>query len=272
MPYLNTIEMTGNYKIHPFLWDKNFKIILVFALTLFLSCRNSGIKIVSRYENGMVEVADELPNIHDTLNYTFKKYYPDGKIRKIASVVNGKFSGKVMTYSVTGKIHEIDSLLEPCGVDTGTCDAILVRYYENGKISQRYVVKDGKLNGLAQQYNNRGILVKQYYLIDDSIKNGEYEEFYENGNVACKATYSMGKPVGTEYFFKENGDTGKYYQNYPWGKGYPAKEFHDDGTSLQVDYFGPKRTAALWKWFDKNGKLVRQKLAYPVNGVYIKPQ
>src|ERR1700722_12613428 len=257
MLYLKTIEMTGNYKLRPFLWDKKFKVILTFALTLFLSCRNSGIKIVSRYENGMVEVAYEFPNKHDTLNYTFKKYYPDGKINKIANVVNGKYSGEVLTYSVTGKIHEIDSVVEPCNVNPGRCDAILVRYYENGKISQRYIVKDGKLNGLTQQYNDRGILVKQYYLIDDSIKNGEYEEFYENGNVACKATYSMGKPAGTEYFFKENGDTGKYYQNYPWGKGYPAKEFHDDSTSLQVDYFGPKRTAALWKWFDKNGKLVK---------------
>ena len=246
-------------------------VILIIALHSFISCRNSETLIGSRYENGAVEFAYEFSNKMDTLNYTLKMYYPDGKIRKIAYVMNGKYFGKVVTYSVSGKVYQIDSLIEPCSVHPGKCDEILTRYYENGKTSQRYIEKDGKFIGFTQQYTERGFLAKEYYLVD-SIKNGEYKEFYDNGCVSRKATYHLDTLVGTEYIFKENGDTAKYYQHFPWGKGFPAKEFDDDGTTVQVDYVGGKSTAVIWKWFDKNGKLIRKRLEYPSNGVYVKPK
>jgi antitoxin component YwqK of YwqJK toxin-antitoxin module len=241
---------------------------MIITFHSFIACNNSQVKIGSRYENGKVEFAYEFPDKYDTLNYTLKMYYPDGKVRKIANVKNGKYFGVIRTYSTSGKIHQIDSLMEPCSVNPGKCDEILIRYYEDGKVSQRYIEKNGTFNGMTQQYTEQGILAKEYNLIGDSIKNGEYKEFYDNGNVSRKAAYRMDTLVGTDYFFKENGDTAKYYQHYPWGKGFPGKEFHDDGTTVQVHYVGGKSKAVVWQWFDKNGKLVKRKIEYPVNGVY----
>jgi antitoxin component YwqK of YwqJK toxin-antitoxin module len=248
--------------------DNMVVLLMIITFHSFIACNNSQVKIGSRYENGKVEFAYEFPDKYDTLNYTLKMYYPDGKVRKIANVKNGKYFGVIRTYSTSGKIHQIDSLMEPCSVNPGKCDEILIRYYEDGKVSQRYIEKNGTFNGMTQQYTEQGILAKEYNLIGDSIKNGEYKEFYDNGNVSRKAAYRMDTLVGTDYFFKENGDTAKYYQHYPWGKGFPGKEFHDDGTTVQVHYVGGKSKAVVWQWFDKNGKLVKRKIEYPVNGVY----
>ena len=71
-------------------------------------------------------------------------------------------------------------------MNIGACDEILLRYNENGTLSQRFCVKSGSFNGVSKHYNSNGVLVKEYYLIDDCIKDGEYKEFYENGNVLMR--------------------------------------------------------------------------------------
>ena len=95
-----------------------------------------------------MKVAYEFPNKSDTFTYTLKIYFPDGKIKKIATVINGKFSGRVLTYSETGKIYEIDSVMEPCDIDPGRCDARasleLFQLYSNPEALQRTVFYQGE--------------------------------------------------------------------------------------------------------------------------------
>jgi antitoxin component YwqK of YwqJK toxin-antitoxin module len=153
----------------------------------------------------------ELPDRSDTLNYTLKMYYPDGQLQRIAQVVNGKYVGVIRTYFNSGKLYELDSLISACDVSSGECDETLIRYSENGKLSQRFTVRAGHFNGLSQQFDQKGLLAKEYELVDDSIKNGVYREFYDNGKILRSATLHMDTLVGYEYIFKENGDTLKYY-------------------------------------------------------------
>jgi len=89
------------------------------------------------------------------------------------------------------EIYQIDSLSHPCETQVNACDGILIRFNENGTISQHFIIKDGYFNGLSRHYDGNGKLVKEYYLKYDSIKDGEYREYHDNGKIFCSATYKM---------------------------------------------------------------------------------
>jgi antitoxin component YwqK of YwqJK toxin-antitoxin module len=196
-------------------------------------------------------------------------YYPDGQLQRIAQVVNGKYVGVIRTYFNSGKLYELDSLISACDVSSGECDETLIRYSENGKLSQRFTVRAGHFNGLSQQFDQKGLLAKEYELVDDSIKNGVYREFYDNGKILRSATLHMDTLVGYEYIFKENGDTLKYYSHYQGQMDFPYKIWLEDGgTAYGVRLKGEM---VLWTWYDKNGNILKRQTATPSKSGYVLP-
>ena len=152
------------------------------------------------------------------------------------------------------------------------CNEILYRYNENGSISQQFIVAGGSLNGLSRHYNGNGVLVKEYYLINDSIKEGDYKEYFENGRILRQATYHMDTLVGTEYIFKENGDTAKYYSHYRGNPDLPYKKWLDNGNILLGNYSPKTSKYVVWKWYDKSGKELRTKIVHPSKNGFVTPE
>jgi antitoxin component YwqK of YwqJK toxin-antitoxin module len=248
------------------------KITLAILIFGFISCKTSLKKVIARNKNGSVAVVFEFPDRSDSLTYFMKIYYPDGKLRSEATIVNAKYTGQIITYFPNGIKYQIDSLVEPCDFKIKACNEILLRYNENGTISQRFTVKNGTLNGYSQHYSNSGVLVKAYYVTNNSIKNGEYEEFFENGKTMLKATYHLDTLVDNEYFFKENGDTLRYFQVQNGHVWFPYTEWLENGNMLNGKFVDDKEKALLWTWYDSNRKEIRRKIEYPKNGVFVKPK
>ena len=158
-----------------------FILCMLYSLAIFqiCACRNPVKKVMAKNKDGSISVVYELPDKNDTLNFVMKIYYPNGRLQRMATVVNGKYSGKIITFWPSGKVYQVDSLYQPCDMNVRDCNEILYRYNENGSISQQFTVAGGSLNGLSRHYNGNGVLVKEYYLINDSIKDGDYKEYFE---------------------------------------------------------------------------------------------
>jgi antitoxin component YwqK of YwqJK toxin-antitoxin module len=238
----------------------NFRLLLLPYILLFIlfiqtiSCNGPTKKVMAKNRNGTPGVIYEYPDRSDTLNYLIKVYYPDGKIQKEAAIKNGKYVGEKITYFHNGKIYQIDSLSQPCEKELNDCDGTLIRFNENGTISQRFTVKEGNFNGLSQHYNGHGNLVKEYYLIQDSIKDGQYREYYDNGRISCLASYKNDTLEGYEYFFAENGDTVKYYNHYKGNLDFPYKKWLENGKILFGNYLDKDEKFVVWKWYRKTGE------------------
>ena len=115
----------------------------------------------------------------------------------------------------------------------------------------------------ATQYDSNGILKIVYHLKDDSIKDGDYFQYFPNGKVSVRATYQMGKMIGPEYFFDRNGDTTKYYTvNKDGQPSFPLAEWLDNGIVLRAEKV--TKNSVRWSWFDKSGKLLKQKITFEV--------
>jgi antitoxin component YwqK of YwqJK toxin-antitoxin module len=242
---------------------------LIFQLS---ACKSEAKKVIKRFPDGVPSVVFEYADKSDTLNYVIKTYHHNGKVRQVATIKDGNFTGQGVTYYPDGKVSEIDSLSKARNMKWDDWDGVSTHFYENGKVSKRTVIMNGEANGLSQQYDSRGVLAKEYYLTHGLIKNGEYKEFYENGKVSVKETFKNDTIVGFAYFFKENGDSIKYYACYEGNPSLPIKKWLENGNVLEGKFLDNNEKAVIWKWYDKNGIEIKRKIVYPVNGAYVSPE
>jgi len=243
-----------------------------FLILCVCSCRQKLERVVARYKNGRVAVVRVYPDRSDTTSFIMKQFYLDGKVERTGFVHKGYYVGNVITYYKSGVVSQRDSLLFPCRMVSGACNEILTYYNENGTISQQYTVKEGVKSGLCQQYDSKGVLVKAYYLENDSIKNGDYKEYFDNGKVLRQMTYHMDTVVGREYIFNKNGDTVLWDQYYKGQKSFPFKKWLDDGTTVEGDLVDDKSKMVVWTWRTKEGKEIRKETSLPGKRGYVVPR
>lgn len=243
------------------------------AIILFLlgiSCTRKGKKVVDRYRDGNVFAVCVYPDTEDTTTFELLNYYPDGKIFKEGEIKNDEYVGNKVSYYESGKISQIDSLFYPQARHDPKWNGILTRYNQNGTLSQQFFVKNGLFNGPCYQYGSNGVLIKEYNLIEDSVKDGLYEEFYDNGKVSLKFNYTKNVLNGIAYFFDTTGDTIKYYYFKNNLLSYPYKRWLKDGQTIIGEFEDSVRKRVVWKWYDKNGEVLKQQKGFGIKeGYYI---
>jgi antitoxin component YwqK of YwqJK toxin-antitoxin module len=185
--------------------------ILISLLLIIASCQNIKTKrvITATYDDGKIRSVREYPNNRDTLTYKIFIFYKSGKILQLAEVKEGYYIGKKVMYFENQNIAQVDSFFLPQLGNDPNWNGQVTRFYENGKISQRYAVKNGRVNGVFENYNSSGIISKEYQEID-TLKNGIYNEYFNNGIKSYQAYYINGQKSGMEYYFNETGDTIEY--------------------------------------------------------------
>jgi antitoxin component YwqK of YwqJK toxin-antitoxin module len=248
----------------------SFIAILLLTVGMF-SCKRPGRKI-ERYKNGMIGIIYEYPDKRDTNTYTYVENYPNGRLHKQFSVQHNMIVGSPTIYYPNGTIYQIDSAFHQRNVYSQFWDGITKRYYKNGTLLARLPVKKGVFEGLTKTFNEKGVLLKEYFLIHDSIKNGPYTEFYPDGTISVKATFNNGLLDGMMYYFDEKGDTSKYYNCDKGDIVMPYKKWLDNGNTLYGDYADESEKAVTWKWYTKEGKLIKKERRYLRNGGFVAPE
>jgi antitoxin component YwqK of YwqJK toxin-antitoxin module len=262
---MNTRLFFGKAKLYIF----SIEVILMLS---GIGCTHQVKRVMATYSNGNASSILVYPDGRDTTTFEITNYYPDGKIFKHGQIRNGKYVGKKVTYFENGRVYQIDSLFYPSPRHAKEWGGLLFRFNENGTISQEYTVKNGLFNGLFRQYSDSGVLIKEYYLKDDSIKNGLYQEFYKNGRVSLKLNYIENVLDGMAYFFEPNGDTVKYYNFKNNRMIFPYKRWLEGGQTITGTVIDSARKVVVWKWYDKNGReLKREKNIGVINVDYFIP-
>lgn len=245
---------------------------LLFLLVFIVSCKTERKKVVNKFPDGKPASVIIYPDKADTTTYTIIWYHENGKIALQASIEKGKYVGEKKIYYHNGQLKQIDSLSQPCDTIFNECDGLLIRYYENGNISQRYTVRNNKLNGMSQHFLKNGLLVKEYELKNGMTKNGVYREFHDNGKLSFECNYQNDTVVGLGYYFNEKGDTVKYHNHYKGIISFPYKKWLDNGNILFGDYTDKSEESVYWKWFDKNGRQIKSKVAYAKVEGFVAPE
>ena len=242
------------------------KLYFLIAAIAIIGCRHPNEKILNRYPNGNI-LEEFIASDNDTTSGILKIFYMNGKIYIEATLHNGKYVGVKKTFYENGKIKQIDSLNEPCDTLVEAYNGMVIRYNENGTLSQRYTVKNNAHNGPTWQYTNDGILAKQYELLNDSIKNGYYIEYYPNGTPGCKLNFKNNILTGMAYFFLSTGDTTKYYNNNEGYGDFPYKVWFDKKRSILGIYTDTSMKSVTWIWYEGNKELKRKVEKLPTDEI-----
>lgn len=233
-------------------------------LILFGGCQNNNNHrevILAKYPDGKTRTSIQYFNLKDTSKYFINVYFNNGDLFQKATINDGAYIGKKVTYFQNQSVAQIDSLFAPQVIGNKNWTGMVTRFYPNGVISQRYLVKKGKMDGLFQNYKENGIISKEYQVID-TLKNGPYTEYHPNGVKAYQTTYFLGKRQGMEYYFNLSGDTTEYGIYWDGKYKFPYKKWLKNGTVLVGNYTNKNETKVKWRWISDTGVELKTKTVY----------
>ncbi len=166
-------------------------------------------------------------------------------------------------------------------------DGVYEQYYNNGQLRFKAALKDGKLDGVAEQYyyykDNQLLFKKrvksgqfekeenygekeeldsvwEQYEKNTQLKskenykygkrNGAAEKYYKDGELKSKRTYNKGRQVGNYESYLENGQLDcKGTLRY-----INLKDYYGNGYDKEANWFLEKEKYSKW-YYDENGNL-----------------
>ena len=176
-------------------------------------------------------------------------FYDDGIVRQEGNYRNDMKNGYFKEYDKDGNLvivsKYIDDILQE---DVAELVELEVRtdYYPNGTIKTIASYKDSIPEGVRREYDengrikmayifSKGDIIGQGILNEDGEKEGDWKEYFKDGNLKAEGRYKDGKRVGQWKFYHENGNleqSGKYNEHGEL-----------DGT---------------WRWYYLSGELLRE--------------
>lgn len=240
--------------------------------------QNGSLLSVKKYVNDVLQV--EAPEVTSLKLKT--DYYPDGKVKTVASYNGDVPEGIRREYNEKGEITAGyvyskgvltgEGIVDEEGTKVGSWREYYPNstlrsvgtyangkpvgnwkyYYENGKLeSEGKYTKSGLLDGTWRWYYDDGNIRRiQSYIA--GMEDGQYEEYDENARLIVKGQYAEGVEEGEWiYDFGNYRETGNYKGGARYGK---WKSYYADGTlRFEGDYIDDNLNGRV-NWYWPSGK------------------
>jgi uncharacterized protein len=223
-------------------------------------------------------------------------YYRDGTLASREYYNEGDLEGWNEYYDVAGKIHSEELHREACLVkvihfDTvGTVSrnmdfpggtGVLERYglngerifkrsivknmaegesvawYPDGKLLSKIIFKNGKREGLLEEFDALGVMVSKTNFFNNQ-KNGVEEDFTEDGKVESRYNYRNGEYHGRCLIYHANGKISRD-NNYNDGELEGEADMMDDMGELIYKRYFHNDLLIGYTYYDASGKLLPRK-------------
>ncbi|MCF8227610.1 MAG: toxin-antitoxin system YwqK family antitoxin [Bacteroidales bacterium] len=240
------VKMEGNYKHgQPHGYFKTYD-------------REGNLLKAEKYLNGELQKdAEELRKLD-----VVKEYYPDGKLKTVATFKDDIQEGVTKQYTLKGEIE--NAIVYKNGVvvgegpmtEKGERNGSWKEYYDSGKLKTEGQYKNDIKVGEWKYYHESGNLEQIGNFNDEGKYVGEWKWFYENGNLLRKETYRNGMADGLMTEYDEYGNVvveGDYIEGLENGFWY-----YDYGdVKIEGEYIDGLRNG-MWKHYHSSGQLIFQ--------------
>jgi antitoxin component YwqK of YwqJK toxin-antitoxin module len=237
---------------------------IILTIILLFGCKTEVRETVETFPNGKVKSEYVYSNKENKNNYTIIDYFENGQVKFKGTVKDGKFVGAKLNYYENGNLSEVDSIINPCVLDFCCCDGTVFKYFRNGKLDQTYEIRNGVANGLVTIYDRdslgRVILTTEY---KDDKKNGIEIDYFESGSIYSISEFKNDTVVNYIYYFKENGDTSKYFFHFKGKQDFPVKKWLENGQIFYAAYIDSSYKKVLYRWTDKGGNEIKREIITP---------
>ncbi|MCD4746537.1 MAG: hypothetical protein K8R58_09570, partial [Bacteroidales bacterium] len=186
-------------------------------------------------------------------------YYPDGKVKIVASYKNDIPEGIRREYSQEGDIVKSyvfkngdivgDGIIDEEGIRDGHWE----EFYIDGTLKSEGLYNKGKRSGEWKFYHKNGKLEQIGKYNEEGKCDGIWEWYYDSENLLREESYYNGLEDGYMTEYSEEGEIiaeGEYIEGYEEGFWkYDYGDFREEGTYLNGTRHG------LWKYYFNDGIL-----------------
>jgi antitoxin component YwqK of YwqJK toxin-antitoxin module len=164
-------------------------------------CDENHLKLVNKF---FYKLDYEKYNTHIKPHGIFETYYPDSKIvEKRDFWKNGEKYISEIWYD-TRKYGNNPILFKRCNYKNGKLNGLYEQWYLNGHILKKCNYKNNKLHGLYEQWYQCGQLAEKYWY-KKNCKHGLYEQWYQSGQLWKRFNYKNDMWNGLYEVWNENG-------------------------------------------------------------------
>ena len=187
--------------------------------------------------------------VKGVLNGTWKEYYPNDELKQETSYTNGEQNNEWKIWYSNGQLFV-----------EGKCNGENTQWYNTGELMNKYTRINNKQEGEFKEWYKNGTL-----MIDTTYKNniivGHFKNYYPNGQLNMELCCSEGslKPIP---HFKIDGEFNQFYENgnlwiqsnYKYGflQG-QYKEWNKDGILVKECNYNNGQLHGEWKEYNTNG-------------------
>ncbi|MBP9549663.1 MAG: toxin-antitoxin system YwqK family antitoxin [Chitinophagales bacterium] len=181
-------------------------------------------------------------------------YFPNGVLMGMKQYRHGVQDGVQLYFDKTGLLSKQENYIN----DTLNGEMRTYTTSNNVRILQQsQYYKNGKLDGLAIEYNNMGKTssAEEYKA---GIKNGRSIWYYNNGEPAMEQFYVNGILEGTQTVYNMNGVVISQGKNKNGAKSGMWLEYFDNGKVKSEGNYTEDNKTGKWKYYDESGKLINE--------------
>lgn len=189
-------------------------------------------------------------------------YYPDGKVKTVASYKGNVPEGIRREYNENGQVTDSYTyrngkiVAEGIIDDEGVKDGPWKEYYEDGQLRSEGNYRQGKKIGKWKYFHQNGNLEQEGNYNNQGNADGNWVWYYDNNTLLREESFLNGQSEGLFTEYDENGKIiieGEYVDGLEEGLWkYQLGDHREEGT-----YRGGMRNGE-WKYFYDDGKLAFQ--------------
>jgi len=185
---------------------------------------------------------------------SWKEFYENGNIKKEMNYRDGALHSYYKEYNKKGvltvtMLYDNGKIVEGNVEDNPEIE-IQNRYDANGNLIFSGPYKTGIPVGIHREYNtdgtvkssfiynDQGVKVSEGIVTEDGRRNGEWKNYFENGNIKEEGEYDNNRRTGNWTFF------------------------NIEGKIIQTGQYRNGRPEGLWKWYYSEGSILREEEYY----------
>ena len=193
---------------------------------------------------------------------TWKKYYPNNRVRYIGQFENGKEVGTFRYYDITTSKHPV--IIKEF---SATSDSAYVRFFSlKAKLSSKgYMIGKKRVGKWIYYFPNTGKTFSEEFYVDGKLE-GDVKNYYKNGKVLEHAQYQNGKLHGVS---KKYSEIGQLMEELTYENGLlngPGKYYDMKGDLKEEGIYRNGNRYGKWEYYI-GGKKVTKKEQQKANNI-----
>ena len=196
------------------------KLFFIIFISLYSVCYSQNDTLKEFYPNGTLKSITPLSN--GKKNGIQKKYRKDGTIKEETPYINDQINGIEKGYNIMGVLYRESPYIK------NKLNGISKHYFQNGKINIETPWEEDKVNGIEKWYYENGKISSEKPHINNKFE-GVWRYYYENGIICEEWPYINDKVHGV---LKRYYESGKLKSETPYINGQEngiAKIYRENG-------------------------------------------